>query len=339
MIHPIGVGCWAFGGGNYWGNQSQEDAEYIVAQALDRGLNFFDTAAMYNDGRSEESLGKALKGHRSRAIVTTKVSPALCSKDALIKSCEESMGRLQTDYIDLYMIHWPINPISVRHFTKDTAIINNPPTVAEAFATLDYLKKQGKIRAIGISNFGPSQLEEALATGVQIDVNEITYNLFSRAIERDIIPACIKHNVSIIASMALQQGLLAGIYKTAGDVPPPQAHSRHYHWERGGTYSRHTSMGAEVEMFAALDEIIGISKELSAEVSQLAIAWILAKKGLAGVLVGSRNLEELDSNIKASGLILPPYIIARLDEITMPVLTKLGYSPDYYEDEEDSRIC
>jgi len=336
--HPLGIGCWSYGGGSYWGEQAQADVENIVAAALDRGLNFFDTAAMYNDGRSEISLGRALRGRRERAVVATKVSPADCHRAAMIASLDASLSRLGMDYVDLFMIHWPLNPISVRHFTVDPALIADPPTAAEAFATLNELKKQGKIRAIGVSNFGAKQLAEALATGVRLDVNEITYNLLSRAIEREILPFCVQNGISVISSMALQQGMLTGRFTDAASVPPPQAHSRHFDYRRGGAESRHTGPGAEEEMFAAIGGIKEISAELGVSMPQLAIAWILARPGLTGALVGSRSVEELDENIEAAELRLSPEAVARLDALTAPVLQKLGYSADYYEDGENNRI-
>ena len=210
-VSPIGMGCWSYGGGEYWGEQSQRDVDYIVSMALDLGINLFDTAEMYNAGASEESLGKALKGKRSRAVICSKVSPSNAYANTLERHCEASLRRLGTDYIDVYMLHWPLDPISIKHFSSDPQKIAQPPTVVEAFESLEKLKKQGKIREIGISNFGVMQMEEALATGVEIAINEMPYNILSRAIEKEILPFCIEKNISVISSMALQQGLLAGI--------------------------------------------------------------------------------------------------------------------------------
>ena len=129
----LGAGCWAFGGGEYWGARNQQDVDNVVAHSLDWGVTYFDTAEAYNDGASESSLGQALKGKRDRAIIGTKVSPCNCYPDALVEHCEASLRRLCTDTIDLYMVHWPIHPHAVRHFTDDAAIIENPPCVPDAF--------------------------------------------------------------------------------------------------------------------------------------------------------------------------------------------------------------
>ena len=306
--------------------------------ALDLGCNFFDTAELYNNGASEVSLGLALQGKRDKAVVATKIGPSFCKKDMIIKHIDRSLYRLKMDYIDCYMLHWPLNHISLKHFTDDPHLLANPPTEDEAFSTLDELKKAGKIRSIGVSNFGSKQLEAVVNTGVQIDINEITYNLLSRAVEGDILPYCIENDISLIASMSLQQGLLAGIYKTVETVPEPQAHSIHFHYKRGGVFSRHTQSGAEPELFAAINEIRRIADDLNVHISQLSIAWLLAKKGVAVALVGSRNTEELNSNIKATELMLNKEILEALDAAGQPLLDVLGFNTDYYEDPENSRI-
>jgi len=338
MVNPIGVGCWAYGGGAYWGEQSQADVNDVVDNAIDLGLNFFDTAEMYNNGASETALGLALKGKREKAVVATKIGPAFCKRDMMIKHLDDSLKRLKMDYVDCYMLHWPLNPISLKHFTDDPKLLADPPTEEEVFQTFNEFKKQGKIRSIGVSNFGKKQLEAAVKTGVQIDLNEITYNILSRAVEAEILPYCIEHNISLIGSMALQQGLLAGIYKTVDSVPGPQAHSTHFHYDRGGSFSRHTQLGAETELFDAIAKVEAIANELNVHVAQLSIAWVLAKKGVAAALVGSRNLAELKNNVFAGTMFLDEKTIQALDDAGQPLLDILGYNADYYEDPENSRI-
>lgn len=280
FVAPIGMGCWAYGGGTYWGDQSQSDVNEVVHKALDGGINLFDTAEMYNNGESETSLGLALKGRRHEAVICSKISPSNTNSVTLRAHCEASLKRLGTDYLDLYMVHWPINPISIKHFTKDSKIINNPPTVEEAFDTLMALKREGKIRSLGLSNFGITQMDEVLKTGAEIIVNEMPYNIVSRAIEKAIIPFCIKNDIAIIGSMALQQGLLAGIYEKVDDVPHSQAHSRHYRNERGQGTSRHGGEGAEDEIFYCVKELKKLALQLGITIAQLSIAWTISMPGL-----------------------------------------------------------
>jgi aryl-alcohol dehydrogenase-like predicted oxidoreductase len=330
------VGCWAFGGGEYWGKQSQKDVDSVVHAALDMGVNTFDTAEMYNDGESERSLGKALKGRRDEAVVISKISPSNCHD--VRKHCIESLKRLDTDYLDVYMLHWPINKLAVEHFTSDKNIISAPPTIEEAYAQLNELKKEGLIRSIGMSNFGRRQMEEVIATGVQIDVNEMPYNIVSRAIEAEIAPYCMNNHISIIGSMGLQQGLLAGIYKTAEDVPPHQAHSRHFSQERGKGTSRHYEAGVEKELFDVINLLKILLRDRHISMAQLSIAWILKKNFMISTLIGSRNIDELKMNIEACSLEISDETEALIDKISQPVLDLLGNNPDYYEHSSKSRI-
>jgi aryl-alcohol dehydrogenase-like predicted oxidoreductase len=336
FVSTMTVGCWPFGGGEYWGEQSQKDVDQVVHTALDSGVNTFDTAEMYNNGESERSLGKALKGRRNEAVIISKIGPSNCRQ--VRKHCIESLQRLDTDYLDVYMLHWPINKLAVEHFTSDKSIIESPPTIEEAYAQLDELKKEGFIRSIGMSNFGRTQMEEVVRTGVQIDVNEMSYNIVSRAIEAEIAPYCMENNISIIGSMGLQQGLLAGIYKTPDDVPKHQAHSRHYPDYRGGGTSRHGEAGAEKEIFEAVNQLRKIADELHIHIAQLSIAWILKKPFMASTLVGSRNIGELKTNIEACSLEISDETEALIDKISRPALDILGNNPDYYEHSSKSRI-
>jgi aryl-alcohol dehydrogenase-like predicted oxidoreductase len=336
QVSAMTVGCWPFGGGEYWGEQSQKDVDNVVHAALDLGVNTFDTAEMYNNGESERSLGKALKGRRSEAVVISKIGPSNCHH--VRKHCVESLQRLGMDYLDVYMLHWPINPLAVEHFTSDKSILEAPPTVEEAYAQLEELKNEGLIRSIGMSNFGRTQMEEVVRTGVQVDVNEMTYNIVSRAIEAEIAPYCLENRISIIGSMGLQQGLLAGIYKTPDEVPKHQAHSRHYPESRGGGTSRHGEAGAEKEIFEVVDQLRKIAADLQIHIAQLAIAWILKKPFMASTLVGSRNIGELKANVDACSLTISDETEALIDTLSQPVLDLLGNNPDYYEHSSKSRI-
>lgn len=338
QVSLLGIGCWSYGGGSYWGEQNQRDVDLVVHSALDQGATFMDTARMYNDGKSEEALGKALKGRREKAIICSKVSPANAYAKTLREECERSLAALQTDYLDIYMLHWPINDYGLRHFTSDERILNNPPTIEEALDTLSHLKQEGKIRAIGLSNFGPKQMEQAVSLCGDIAVNEMPYNIFSRAIEAEVLPFCEKHQIGVVTSMALQQGLLAGIYTDPSQVPPNQAHSRHFSPERGQGSSRHGEPGAEEEIFSALPLLKEVAKECGCTLAQLSIAWIFSRRAVSSALVGCRNLNELNANLEACALQLPPEVVARIDQISQPVLEKLGNNPDYYENTKNSRI-
>jgi len=330
----LGMGCWAYGGGEYWGAQSQQDVNDVVRFAVDQGCNFFDTAEAYNAGASEASLGLALQGiPRDQVIIGTKVSPSNTQPDKLKEHCEASLRRLRTDYVDLYMVHWPITRHSIRHFTSENMVI---PQVPEAFDALMRLKQAGKIRYIGVSNFGSAKLEEAIATGAEITINELPYSLLARAIELEILPKCRSLGVGVLGYMSLLQGVLADIYPTLDDVPVWQRRTRHFD-SRRTAHTRHGLPGAEAETNAALASIRAIARNHGLTMPELALKWAMAGPGITCSLCGSRNLQQLRQNLKAAKEPLTPEIIDELNAATRRLLEKLGPSFDYYENPDNDR--
>jgi aryl-alcohol dehydrogenase-like predicted oxidoreductase len=334
-LSVLGTGCWAFGGGEYWGAQNQKDVTSVVHASVDMGINYFDTAEVYNDGRSEASLGEAIIGiPRDRLLIGTKVSPSNCYKETLIKHCEASLTRLRTDYIDLYMIHWPVHSHSIRHFTNDIRIIENPPEINEALETLKDLKRQGKIRESGVSNFSHNRLRNLPLE--DIAVNELPYNLLCRAIEYDTLPLCAEKGIGVIGYMALLQGILADAYPSIEDIPVWQRRTRHFN-SKNTKECRHGEEGAEKETKAALENIRRICKESGLSMAEIAIKWVLESSAITCTLVGSRNVKELIANVKAIQEPLDKDIREELDRITIPVMQKLGNHFDYYESAENDR--
>ena len=167
----------------------RQDVDAVVRFAVDEGCNYFDTAEAYNQGASEAALGQALRGiPRDKVLVGTKISPSNTAPGRVWSSTARPVcGGSQTDYIDLYMVHWPITPHSIVHFHPEPMAT---PSVPDAFATLARLRQSGKIRHLGVSNFGREKLDEALATGAGIVVNELPYSLLTRGIEHEILPHC-----------------------------------------------------------------------------------------------------------------------------------------------------
>lgn len=334
-LSVLGTGCWSFGGGDYWGSQAQSDVTKVVHESVNLGINYFDTAEAYNEGRSEQSLGEAIKGiQRDKLIIGTKVSPSNCYENTLIAHCEGSLKRLGTDYIDIYMIHWPIHPHSIKHFTDQQVVIDNPPNIQEAIEALRGLKKSGKIREFGISNFSRNRMGDLPLD--EVAVNELPYNLLCRAIEFDTLPHCQEHGVGVIGYMALLQGILADIFPALDDVPLWQRRTRHFNSD-GIKECRHGEAGAEVETNLALREIRNLCKETEHTVPEIAVKWILANPVITCTLVGSRNTQELEANVKAIREPLSKDIKVELDRITRPILDKLGNHLDYYESVENDR--
>ena len=336
-LSALGLGCWSFGSGAYWGSCDQADTDAVVHRAVELGITYFDAAEAYNEGRSEESLGKALRGiPRDRVIIGTKVSPSNCYADTLPTHCEASLRRLGLDYLDLYMIHWPIHPHSIRHFTSDESVIRNPPTVHEAFAALVTLRRQGKIRYIGVSNFAEARLEEVLAVCPDIVVNQLPYSLLTRAIELGALPLCRARGIGVIGYMTLLQGLLADQYPTLADVPLHQARTRHFNHRRSALI-RHGAEGDEAETAAALEGIRRIATEAGMTMPELATKWALAGPGISCCLIGARKVSKLEENLRAAAQPLSADIRRALDALTRPLLDKLGDSFDYYESVQNNR--
>jgi aryl-alcohol dehydrogenase-like predicted oxidoreductase len=319
-VSPLSLGCWALAGGSGWGDQDERSAIATIHAALDQGINFFDTAEGYNNGKSEEIVGKALADRRDKAIIASKISPNHTAPGELRGYLEAALRRLQTDYVDLYMIHWPIRTHSL----------------ADSLAVMQALKQEGKIRAIGVSNFARLDLTEAVETGVQIDANQLHYSLLSRAIEYEILPLCRQFGVSVTTYMPLLQGLLTGKYRTLEEVPPFRLRTRHFSGDR--PMSRHGDVGAEDEVVGALAGVRAIAEELGEPMANVALAWVMAQPGVASVIAGARSPDQVARNVKATALSLAPETIARLNEVTAPVKEALGPNADYWQTAENSRM-
>ncbi len=331
----LGLGCWAFGGGEYWGERHvQSDVDAVVRRAFDLGVRYFDTAEVYNDGRSEASLGEALRGlPRDQVSIGTKVSPAHVQPDVLPGRCEASLRRLCTDYLDVYMVHWPITPRSIRHFD---ARLEACPAVDEAFAGLLRLREQGKVRHVGVSNFGRTRLEEALGHCPGLAVNELPYNLLSRAIEGEALDACRDLGVGTIGYMALLQGVLTDLHPTLDDVPAWQRRTRHFD-ARKTPAARHGMPGEEEATRRTLSDLRSFCAETGRSLADLALAWATANPAVACTLVGSRSADRLEANVRAVERPLPPEAVSRLNAITDELKQRLGPSFDYYESPENDR--
>jgi aryl-alcohol dehydrogenase-like predicted oxidoreductase len=331
----LGLGCWELGAGDYWGGRhDQSGVDAVVRRAFDLGVTYFDTAEVYNEGRSESSLGEALRGlPRDRVLIGTKVSPAHVQPDVLPRRCEASLRRLGTDHVDLYMVHWPITPHSIRHFDAGLEVC---PSVDDAFAALLRLQEQGKVRRVGVSNFGRTLLEEALRRCPALAANELPYNLLSRGIETEALPACRELGVGAIGYMPLLQGVLTDLYPTLDDIPAWQRRTRHFD-ARKTKAARHGTHGEEEAMAQTLSDLRSACRETGRTLAEVALGWAVANPGVACTLVGSRSVGKLEANVRAVERPLPADLVARLDAITDPLKDRLGPGFDYYESPENDR--
>jgi len=311
-VSVMALGCWPFAGGVVWGDQDDDASIATVHAALEAGINFFDTAEGYEASKSEEVLGRALAGRRDRAVIATKVSPDHLAPDDLVASCERSLRTLGTDYVDLYMIHWPSRQVPLE----------------ESVRALERLKQQGKIRAIGVSNFGVGDLGDMVALTTCAS-DQLPYGLLWRGIEREIVPLCLRERVGIMCYSPLAQGLLTGRYRSPDEVPDGLARTRHYASTR--PLATHGEPGCEAEVFAAIGRIGAIAAGLGQSMAAVALAWVRQQPGVTSFLVGARSPAELAWNLPSLDLTLSDEGLAGLAQATDGVKAALGTNPDPWQ--------
>ncbi len=276
----------------------------LVHQAADLGVNFIDTADMYSNGVSETYVGKAVAGQRDRFIVASKVGMRFgdgpndigLSRGHIMASIEGSLRRLGTDYIDLYYAHLP-----------------DPSTpIEETLRAFDDLVTQGKVRYLGCSNFAGWQIAQAAETAerrgyTHFVVSQSPYNLVDRAIEAEVVPACLKYGLSIAPYIPLAQGILTGKYRR-GETIPPDTRA----WNNPSGLITQYMTDANLELVEKLDQW---AQDQGHRVAELAIAWLLAKPYVCSVITGVTGSAQLGQNVKASDWILSEKQIKAVDEM------------------------
>ena len=307
----VGLGAWVLGGGQLWGKDT-DDAESVrtIQAALDLGINLIDTAPGYGWGRSEQVVGRALKGRRDKAVVATKcglwwedargsyfadlagrkVNRSL-RPDTIQIEVENSLRRLDIDCIDLYQTHWPSAPPD---FTP----------IADTMAALLKLKEQGKIRAIGVSNVSLDELKENVRCGA-VASDQFRYSMLHREAEQDILPYCAQNNIGTLTYMSLEQGLLTGKIGMDRQFAPEEFRSN----SAWNDWLIPVNRRRVLNLLAAWQ---GLTDKYHCTLSQLVIAWTAAQPGVTHVLAGTRNLTQLSENAKAGELDLQPTDLMRI---------------------------
>jgi myo-inositol catabolism protein IolS len=317
-VSAVAMGCWAIAGGATWGPQDEAESIATVRAALDAGVNFFDTAEGYGGGDSERVLGRALVGRRHEAVIATKVSRSHLSGDEVRQACERSLRRLQTDTIDLYQIHWPSRTVPLD----------------ETLAALEKLREQGKVRAIGVCNFGVEDLSDLLAIG-WVETDQLPYSLLWRAIEYQIRQKCVDGGLGILCYSPLAQGLLTGKFSTPDEVPEGRARIRFFSGDR--PLARHGEGGCEAETFAAIERIRRICDRIRQPMAQVSLAWLLQQPGVTSVIAGARRPDQIKQTAQAADLELSSDIVGELTAATEEVRRILGPNPDMWQSESRFR--
>ena len=317
LVTPVTIGAWSFGGedGDYWGAQDQNAVERLVHAAIDRGVNFIDTAYMYNDGRSESSLGAAIKGKRNQVVICTK-TPVQDTWEEFEGELVSSLKRLGVNDVDVLMIHWP---------TRDEKLMED---------NLKFLKKvcdKGYAHYAAVSNFGVQTMDMAYDADLEIIANEFSYSLMCRAAEYQVAPYCVDNNIGITSYMSLMQGILTGKYASVEEIPPRRRRTVHFDGTKNPFVNKaHSVPHAEAEVFALIDKLRELSKETGYTPGQLSLAWCLAKPFITTAIVGCRDEKQLYDNIEAGEIKLEAGIVAALDEASQPVKGKIGNITDIF---------
>jgi aryl-alcohol dehydrogenase-like predicted oxidoreductase len=308
----IVYGC--MGGSGAFGPVEEKQSIEALQVAFDEGVTFFDTAEMYGDGYSEQLLAKAMNNKRKEITIISKVSPEHLSKKKLKESCERSLKNLKTDYIDIYLVHWPNREIPFSQYIE----------------ALTELKQEGKILSYGVSNFGVKDLDDIYQLDNNICVDEVCYNLFTRAAEFELIPSCKEKDIPIFTYSSLMQGLLTGRYKHLDDFPDNRARM-HLFDSRKRTQSRHGGYGQEAIAQKALDQIFKIASETGISLSNLAIGWLKSKSAVSGVIIGTKNAEQSHNLRNFINLELDSEVVKKLDDATLDLRNALEGNIDPWD--------
>jgi len=303
QITPIITGTWQAGKA-MWTDIDDQETIKAIRDAYEAGITTVDTAIVYGKGHSEQIVGQALSDVRNKVVYATKVFADHLKYDQVIESCEESLTNLKTDYIDLYQIHWPSGSFN-------SEIV----PIAETMKALLKLQEQGKIRAIGASNFSHAQLEEAAQYG-RIDSLQPPYSLFWRQVETDAMPYCIENQISILSYSSLAQGLLTGKFGLDHQFAPGD------HRSKNKLFSGENAERAQ----KALSELRPIAQAHDCSLAQLSLAWLIAQPQ-TNAIAGVRNSQQAIGNSQATEVKLSPEEITKISQIGQQVTDHLDDNP------------
>jgi aryl-alcohol dehydrogenase-like predicted oxidoreductase len=303
-LTTIGLGTWAIGGGDWkfgWGAQDEQEAIDAIVCAVDMGINWIDTAAVYGGGQSERLVGRALKvlGPARRPIVATKCGRVMrdpetidkvLKRESVIAECEASLQRLDVDCIDLYQLHWP----------------EPDEDIEEGWSTLVDLKKQGKVRAIGVSNHSVSQMKRLQAIH-PIASLQPPYSMIVPKVEEDILPYCREQNIGVVCYSPMYKGLLTGKF----DADRAAKLSASDHRTRDPRFQQ-----PELDIHLTLvDKLRSIAAIKDCSVAELAVAWTLRRPEVTSAIVGARRPSQVKETVGAANIRLSSEDQGRIDRI------------------------
>ncbi|MFW6161297.1 MAG: aldo/keto reductase, partial [Planctomycetota bacterium] len=262
---------------------------------LDAGLSFLDTAVGYGRGHSERLVGRAIAGRRDEVVIATKFSHPSSRPDDVVQACEDALERLGTDRIDLFQQHWP------------------PPDIplADTIGALERLKEQGKIRAIGVSNWMEPEWDEIDDPG-RVDCLQPNYSLLWRSIEPKVLPLCREHDIAVVTYSSICQGILAGRWRTLENIP-----------EDSRSHNRRLTPEEFPQVLEVLDALEAVAAKYDKTMAQTAIRWVLDQDGITCAIVGASRPDQVDRNLGALDWSLAPEDWQRLADISWPLSADL----------------
>ena len=289
-ISAIGFGCWEIGGG--YGSIEETDFIKAINRALEIGINSFDTAEAYGFGASEKSLAKALGSRRKEAVITTKFGVGYpdtpnyrdSTRKRVMESIEKSLRALNTDYVDVYLIHWPDRNVPFE----------------EPMRALDDLVKQGKVRAVGLSNFKLNEIEACMKTR-RVDVVQYCWNMFDRRMQKEIFPYCRENGIGVMAYGSLAYGMLTGTLSEEKTFEKNDWRSKRGQLGNINLFQHLFGPDHFLKNLRAVEELKGVAKRYSKTLPQLALNWTLSNPVISTALVGCRNPGEVDDNAGSLG--------------------------------------
>ncbi len=300
-VSPYCLGAMMFGA--VGGNPDHDDSIRIIHKALDAGINFIDTADRYSQGESEEIVGKALKGRRDNIVLATKVNNPMGddpnqqgnSRRWLIREVEASLRRLQTDHIDLYLIHRP---------SPDTDI-------EETLSALTDLMRAGKVRAIGSSTFPASEIVEAQWVAerralARFRVEQPPYSILSRGIEREVLPVCQRYGMGVMVWSPLAKGMLSGRYRKGQPLPDSL---------RVKVFRKQMS---DEHRLDAEEQLIVVAEKARLSLTHMAMSFAVAHPSVTSAILGPRTMEQLDDLLAGAEVVLSDEVLDQIDQIVPP---------------------
>ncbi|MGB8474726.1 MAG: aldo/keto reductase [Candidatus Acidiferrum sp.] len=303
QITPVGFGAWAIGGSGWdfaWGHQEDADSIAAIHRALELGVNWIDTAAVYGIGHSEEVIAQALKDWRGpRPYVFTKCALRWDDKGhvtqnhapaSIRRECEDSLRRLNVEVIDLYQMHWPPS--------------DNGYGLEDVWETMLALQKEGKLRWIGVSNFNVAQMERAEKIAAVTSLQP-PYSLIRRAVEKEILPYCKQQGVGVISYAPMASGLLTGAMtrERAASLPPDDIRTKNAEF-------REPRLSKNIELVERLRKV---GARHGRNPGEVAIAWVLSNPAVTGAIVGARNAKQSEGIMRAGELKLSPVEITEVE--------------------------